>query len=87
MTRVATSSDLSHAKVFISVMGDEAEKQQVLDTLTTASGFLHRELRERLALRSIPTLSFCRDDSIEQGARVLQLIKLSENGQANQVEH
>ena len=87
VTQVSTSSDLSHAKVFVSVMGDEVEKQRVIDTLTTASGFLHRELRERVTLRTIPTLSFCRDDSIEQGSRVLQLIKLSENSQVNQVEH
>jgi ribosome-binding factor A len=87
VTRVSTAPDLSNAKVFISTLGDETEKQEVLNTLTSASGYLRRELRERITLRSIPELSFYRDDSIEQGARVLQLIQLSEDGDLNQGEH
>ena len=74
VTRVSTSSDLSHAKVFISIMGDEREKREALEALANASGFLRRELGPRLTLRYIPELSFHRDDSIEQGAHVLELI-------------
>lgn len=74
VTRVSTSPDLSHAKVFISIMGDERDKKEALEALAKASGFLRRELSPRLTLRRIPELSFCRDDSIEQGAHVLELI-------------
>ena len=74
VTRVSTSSDLGHAKVFISVMGDEEEKREALEALTKASGFMRRALRQQLTLRYIPELNFYYDDSIEQGAHVLELI-------------
>jgi ribosome-binding factor A len=69
-------------------MGDEKEKQEVLQTLAAASGFLHKELRGRLTLHYIPELSFHRDDTIERGAQVLQLIERSESSsEGNQGEH
>ena len=75
VTRVDTSADLSHARVFVSVMGSDEEKSNAMDGLNSASGFLYRELRERLSLRHTPRLIFCEDDSIERGAQVLHLIK------------
>ena len=75
VTEVATSADLRYAKVFISVMGSEDEKRETLKCLGAASGFLRRELGERLTLRYIPELSFEQDDSIEHGAHVLRLIE------------
>ena len=75
VTRVDTSADLSHARVFVSVMGSNEEKSNAMDGLNSASGFLYRELRERLSLRHTPRLVFCEDDSIERGAEVLHLIK------------
>lgn len=79
VTRVSTSADLGHAKVYISIMGDEAEKKEIMETLAKASGFLRRSLREQLTLRYIPELHFHRDDSIEQGAHVLELISQVSN--------
>lgn len=75
VTRVDTSADLSYAKIYISVMGSEEEKTAAMEGLESASGFLYRELRERLSLRHTPRPVFCRDDSIERGAQVLHLIK------------
>ena len=75
VTRVDTSADLSHARVFVSVMGSNEEKSNAMDGLNSASGFLYRELRERLSLRHTPRLVFCEDDSIKRGAEVLHLIK------------
>ena len=85
VTEVATSADLRHAKVFISVMGSEDEKRETLKCLSAASGFLRRELGERLTLRYIPELSFEQDNSIEHGAHVLRLIEqlASENDQVS----
>jgi ribosome-binding factor A len=74
VTRVSTSPDLRHAKIFISIMGNEDEKRECLKGLAAASGFLRRELSLRLALRRTPELSFHYDDSIDRGTRVLQLI-------------
>lgn len=75
VTEVVTSPDLRHAKVFFSIMGTEEEKRQVEKGLAAASGFLRKGLGERLSLRYTPELSFHRDESIERGSRLLELIK------------
>ena len=75
VTEVRTSSDLRHARVYVSVMGSEEEKKQVEEGLAAASGYLRRGLGERITLRYIPELDFRRDDSIERGSRLLGLIK------------
>ena len=74
ITRVAISPDLSHARVFVSVMGSEEEKASTLEGLTAAANYLRRELNNRISLRRMPELSFRRDDSLEQGAHVLDLL-------------
>ena len=75
ITRVIISPDLSHARVFVSVMGSEREKASTLEGLTAAANYLRRELNNRISLRRMPELSFRRDDSLEQGAHVLDLLK------------
>ncbi len=75
VTEVVTSPDLRHAKVYVSIMGTEEEKIQVEKGLAAASGFIRKNLGERLSLRYTPELSFHRDDSIERGSHLLQLIK------------
>ncbi len=75
VTEVATSADLRHARVFVSIMGTDEEKEQALQGLSAASGFFRRELRQRLTLRYIPELYFQRDNSMEHGAHILDLIK------------
>lgn len=75
ITRVAISADLRHARVYVSVMGSEEEKASTLEGLTAAAPFLRRELNNRVTLRRIPELSFRRDDSLEQGSRILDLLK------------
>ena len=74
VTEVATSADLKYAKVFISCIGNEEEKQETLSVLASASGFFRRELAKRLKLRYTPVLSFQWDDSIERGDYLSQLI-------------
>ena len=74
VNEVVTSSDLRHAKIFVSHIGNEEEKQGTLSVLVAASGFLRNELARRLKLRRIPELSFHWDDSIERGIYLLELI-------------
>jgi ribosome-binding factor A len=74
ITEVSTSSDLRHTKVFISTFGDNVDKKEILQGFTAASGFLRRQLANRLQLRHMPELSFHFDDSIERAAEVLKLI-------------
>ena len=74
ITEVSTSPDLKYAKVFVSFIGSNEEKQKILSVLAAASGFFHKELTKRLRLRHVPELSFHWDDSIERGDHLLQLI-------------
>jgi len=74
VTEVSTSPDLKYAKIFVSRIGSEEEKQETLSALAGASRFLRNELIKRLKLRRIPELSFHWDDSIERGDHLLQLI-------------
>jgi ribosome-binding factor A len=87
VTRVSTSADLQHAKVFVSVMGDEGKEDETLRALASASGFFRKELGARLRLRHTPELSFQHDDTIEREVLVLHLIEQvathrSEEGQS-----
>ncbi len=74
VTAVSASPDLKFAKVFVSRIGSEEEKQETLNALVSASGFFRRELARHLKLRYIPVLTFQWDDSIERGDHLLQLI-------------
>lgn len=75
ITHVEVSPDLHLAKVYVSIMGTSAQKQESLAILTAATSFLHRGLRARLTFKHIPTLSFYLDDSIEEGARLFALMQ------------
>lgn len=74
ITDVDLSADLRHAKVFVSVMGDEQERHDTLRALNHASGFLRHELAQRLTVRHTPEIAFRLDESIAHGAHVLDLI-------------
>lgn len=73
ITRVDTTGDLRYARVYISVLDKEREKE-TLKGLKSASGFLRRELGTKLQLRYTPELQFIADDSIAYGAHVLKLM-------------
>lgn len=74
IVKVEVAGDLRHAKVFISVMGDEKQKKDSLKGLTSAAGFLRSELSKAMQLRYMPELHFELDESIEHGARIAQLL-------------
>lgn len=75
ITSVSISNDLRTAKVFISALGDNVDKQEILKGFTAAAGFLRRELAHRLNIRTTPELSFYFDDSIERGVSLVNLIE------------
>jgi len=74
ITEVQVSPDLRHAIVYVSHLGDESERDEVLKGLQNAAHFLHIELVRRLKMRSIPEFVFRFDPSIERGARLASLI-------------
>src|SRR5579871_4766249 len=74
ITHVEVSGDLRHAKIFVSVMGSEEERVATMRALKHATGFLRHELAGRIVLRYMPELVFKLDNSIAEGARILELI-------------
>lgn len=74
VTAVETSSDLKHAKIFVSSFSGQKDEQNILSVLNSASGFLRSELAKKAQLRRTPELSFHWDSSIEHGDRILRLI-------------
>jgi ribosome-binding factor A len=80
ITDVETAPDLRHAKVWVSVIGQKAERSETLAALQQAMGFVRRELGHRLRLKRIPELHVHLDDTAERGTRVLKLITELEQG-------
>lgn len=74
VTAVDTTPDLKYAKIYISVL-DKSDCEQVLKGLKSAAGYLRRELGHTLNLRSTPELTFIRDDSIDHGAHILEMLR------------
>ena len=75
ISAVEVSRDMSVAKVYFTVLGDEShDEKSSLQALEHAGGFLRRELGHRMRLRSVPELRFHYDHSIEKGSRLSALI-------------
>lgn len=74
VTGVKTSPDLRHARVYVSVLGDEATREDSLEGLRSAHGFLQRRIAAQLTLRNTPALTFAYDGSIDHGMRITELI-------------
>jgi ribosome-binding factor A len=74
VTGVDTSPDLRHAKVHVSVLGAEADREASLAGLQAAHGFLQGRLAHELRMKHTPTLEFSYDPSIESGMRISRLL-------------
>ena len=74
ITGVEITRDLRHATVFVSVMGDEAERKLTLEGLTSAGHMMRGEVTRALRLRVAPELVFKYDDSLQRGARIEMLL-------------
>ncbi|WP_374718431.1 30S ribosome-binding factor RbfA [Parageobacillus toebii] len=75
VTDVRVTGDLQQAKVYISVLGDEEQRQNTLKGLEKAKGFIRSEIGQRIRLRKTPEIFFEIDESIEYGNRIEQLIR------------
>ncbi len=71
---VETATDLKTCKVYISVLGDDNDRNKTAEGLKSASGYIRRELAHRLNLRNTPEITFIMDTSIEDGVRMTRLI-------------
>lgn len=75
LTGVETATDLSRAKVFVSVYGKQVEKDATLEGLRAARPFLQRLISDELKTRRTPALEFVYDVSVDQGMRIQALLK------------
>ena len=74
ITGVDTTADLRWAKIYVSVL-DKSDVKEVVKGLKSAGGYLRRALGQALQLRYTPELTFVADDSIAEGAHILELIE------------
>lgn len=74
VTDVDTAPDLRAARVYVSVLGSEAEREETLAGLESAHGFLQSRIGDELRMKRTPTLTFSYDETIERGVRMSQML-------------
>jgi ribosome-binding factor A len=80
VTSVVTTPDLRHAKVYVSVIGQAADRKATLSALGRAMPFIQHELGKKLRMKRIPQFHLELDDTLERGTRVLHLLNELEAG-------
>jgi len=75
VTRVETSKDLRHARVYVSVIGSDKDKNATLEALIQAAGFIAVNSSKKVTMRYFPELKFKLDDSVEKQMRIEELLK------------
>lgn len=74
ISHVEVTNDLSFAKIYVTVLGDDYDRDEAVEGLNSAKGFIKRELSKRVKLRVMPELIFINDDSIERAFELNKLI-------------
>ena len=74
VTGAEVSPDLRHARVYVSVLGSESEKQATFDGLDSVASFLRSRVAKQLQLRVAPEIQFKEDDTIARAARIESLL-------------
>jgi len=80
VTKVDTTSDLSYSKIYVSIMGDDEQKKEVLEGLKNAAGFIRGRIASSVNLRNTPELRFILDDSLEYSLKMSKLISDANKG-------
>ena len=75
VTDVRTSADLRHARVYVSVLGDDAQREATMAGLRSAHGFLQAKVATELHLKRTPTIELHYDDTTDRAMRVDELIE------------
>jgi ribosome-binding factor A len=75
VTSVKTSPDLRSARVYVSVLGDQAEREATLAALASSHGKLQAAIAREVRIKHTPTLTFHYDDSVERGIRLTKLLE------------
>lgn len=75
VTKVSVTNDLRYAKIYVSVLGNDDDRKNVMEGLKNASGFIRKEVGQRIKLRYTPEMIFEVDDSIEYGIKISNILK------------
>jgi len=75
ITKVDVSKDLHNAKVYVSVIGTEAQRKETLQALKSAAGFISAQASKKVVLRYFPHLTFLLDSSVEQQLKIDSLLE------------
>ena len=81
VTAVETSPDLRSARVFVSVLGGEEDRDRTLAGLASSHGVLQGAIAQELRMKRTPTLDFLYDESIERGMRISELLDRVDRGE------
>jgi len=73
--KVDISKDLHNAKVYISLIGSDSEKQQTLKAIRSAAGFISMHASKKVVMRYFPKLTFHLDDTLEDELRIHNLLE------------
>ena len=73
--RVSITKDLRHAKVYVSIIGDEKEREETMKALRSARGFIAVTASKKVVMHHFPELKFLYDDSVEKHIRIETLLQ------------
>jgi ribosome-binding factor A len=80
VTKADTTRDLSYCKIYVSVLGNDKQKDEALTGLKNAAGFIRGVIAREINLRNTPELMFVLDDSLEYSAKMMKLINEADKG-------
>jgi len=86
ITAVQVAGDLQHCRIYVSVLGSDAERDQALEGLRCASSYVKGELSRRMKLRRTPEVVFYLDKGLEKGTAVLGVLQRLENERQNRLQ-
>jgi len=75
VTDAEVTADLRHAKVFVSIMGDDEVRRKNLAVLKHAEAFVRQAFGKRVSMKTVPQISFRLDESADQGLRIMELLE------------
>jgi ribosome-binding factor A len=88
ITKVDVPNDVSHARIYISILGDDTRQEETMKALEAARGYIRKELAQQIQVKHAPELEFRLDKSIEHGFRISALLnEIKEGEEKNEPEN
>jgi len=75
VTKAVTTNDLKLCKLYVSIMGDDLQKKEVVEGLNSSLGYIRKLVAERINLRVTPEFTFIIDDSLDYSYKIDSLLK------------